>query len=145
MVNVNTQLQEEHADQLNNMVTTIGNFNIVQGWRKKSSEIIEVLLEAGRHDLVPVFKNYLAGAMIALIHSELSEGLEGLRKDLFDDHLHHRKMVEAEMADVVIRVFDFCDAFDIPLGDVVVEKDTYNHHREDHKFENRMKQNGKKF
>lgn len=83
--------------------------------------------------------------MIALIHSELSEGLEGLRKNLMDDHLPHRKMVTAEMADVLIRVFDFADAFDLNLGDVVVEKDAYNHHREDHKLENRMKDGGKKF
>jgi hypothetical protein len=145
MVNSRTQLEEEDGVHLDKMVTTIGNFNIIQGWRKKSNDIIEVLEDAGRYDLVPVFKNYLAGAMIALIHSELSEGLEGLRKDLMDDHLKGRPMVEAEMADVIIRVFDFADAFNLDLGGAVVEKDAYNHHREDHKMENRMKEGGKKF
>lgn len=145
MVNMRTQLTGDHAEQLNDMVTTIGNFNIIQGWRNKSNEIVETLINAGRKDLVPIFKNYLAGAMIALIHSELSEGLEGLRKNLMDDHLTHRKMVEAEMADVIIRVFDFADAFDLELGETVVEKDEFNHHRDDHKLENRMKEGGKKF
>lgn len=43
----------------------------------------------------------------ALIVSELCEALEGERKDRMDDHLPHRKMAEVEMADTVIRVFDF--------------------------------------
>jgi hypothetical protein len=141
----NTQLKPEVAGQINDMVKTIGHFNLKQGWRNKSQEIINTLVGAGRFDLVPAFQNYLAGAMIALIHSELSEGLEGLRKNLMDDHLPHRTMVAAEMADVMIRVFDFADAFNLNLGDVVVEKDAYNHHREDHKLENRMKDGGKKF
>jgi hypothetical protein len=144
-MNGNTQLGPGVAASLNGMVTTIGNFNMIQGWRKKSDEIVKVLKAAGREDLVPVFLNYQYAAMIALIHSELSEGLEGLRKNLMDDHLTHRKMIEAEMADVQIRLFDLCDVLDIPLGDVVVEKDAYNHHREDHKLENREKVGGKKF
>jgi len=142
---MNNQLDFKVAVQLNNMVDTIGEFNKVQGWCKKSDEIVRVLKDAGREDLVPVFQNYLYAAMIALIHSELSEGLEGLRKNLMDDHLTHRKMIAAEMADVQIRLFDLCDVLTIPLGDVVVEKDAYNHHRDDHKLENRMKEGGKKF
>lgn len=41
---------------------------------------------------------------IALIHSEASEALGGIRKDLNDDHLPNRKMEVAELADVVIRI-----------------------------------------
>jgi NTP pyrophosphatase (non-canonical NTP hydrolase) len=139
------ELGPEVATQLNDMVLRIGNFNIIQGWRNKSQEIVSTLIGAGREDLIPVFKNYLAAAMIALIHSELSEGLEGLRKNLMDDHLPHRKMVEAEMADVIIRVFDFADAFGLDLGGAVIEKDAYNHHREDHREEVRNAPGGKKF
>jgi hypothetical protein len=42
-----------------------------------------------------------------LIISELAEAMEGLRKDLMDDKLPHRKMEEVELADFVIRVCDF--------------------------------------
>src|SRR5690606_34482374 len=43
------------------------------------------------------------GECIALMHSELSEALEGIRKNSNDDHLPHRKSVEVELADTLIR------------------------------------------
>lgn len=49
--------------------------------------------------------------LLALVISELSEALEGERKDLMDDHLTHRKMAEVEMADTVIRLLDFAGGF----------------------------------
>ena len=38
------------------------------------------------------------GERFALIHSEITEAFEGERKDLMDDHLTHRRMVEAPMS-----------------------------------------------
>ncbi len=78
--------------------------------------------------------------MIALIHSELSEALEGHRKSLMDDHLPNRSMTEVELADVLIRVGDlagYLGAWNMEA--VVKEKMEYNLHREDHKLENRKK------
>ena len=43
----------------------------------------------------------------SLIHSELSEAMEGDRKDLMDDHLSHYKMFWVELADFSIRCFDY--------------------------------------
>ncbi len=43
---------------------------------------------------------------IALIHSELSEALEGHRKNLPDDKLDHRPGLEVEMADAILRDTD---------------------------------------
>jgi NTP pyrophosphatase (non-canonical NTP hydrolase) len=92
---------------------------------------------------------YLAGAVvaqkIALIHSEASEGLEGARKDLMDDKLPHRKMLEVELADAVIRIFDLAGALDYDLGGAIAEKLAYNAQRADHKPENRSLDGGKKF
>ena len=85
------------------------------------------------------------GELIALMHSELSEALEGLRKDRMDDHLPHRKMVEVELADTIIRILDFAGAFGLDLDGAVSEKLAYNKKRSDHKKENREKENGKKF
>lgn len=82
---------------------------------------------------------------IALCHSELSEALEGFRKDLMDDHLTNRRMAEVELADTVIRIFDLAGAMGYDLSGAIVEKMEYNKHRSDHKLENRNKVNGKKF
>lgn len=84
------------------------------------------------------------GEMIALIHSELSECLEGFRKNKMDDHLPHRKMEEVEMADTVIRIFDYCKGHGLDLIGAMVEKLEYNKNRADHKMENRLKADGKK-
>lgn len=85
------------------------------------------------------------GEMIALIHSEISEALEGERKSLMDDHLPNRKMVEVEMADTVIRIMDYCGRFGYDIGGALVDKLEYNRNRKDHKIENRVKDGGKKF
>lgn len=85
------------------------------------------------------------GVRIALMHSELSEALEGLRKDIYDDHLKDRKMVEVELADTIIRILDFAGLKGYDLGGAMVDKLIYNQNRLDHKKENRIKYGGKKF
>lgn len=85
------------------------------------------------------------GELMMLMVTELAEGFEGVRKDLWDDKLPHRKMVEVEMADAVIRIFDFCGAFNLDIEGAVREKMAFNAQREDHKPENRRKQGGKAF
>lgn len=83
--------------------------------------------------------------LLCLIHSEVSEALEGFRKDLMDEKLTHRKMLEVELADAAIRIFDMAGAFDMDLAGAIAEKLEYNNKRADHKPENRIKAGGKKF
>lgn len=85
------------------------------------------------------------GERIALMHSELSEALEGIRKGLMDDKLPHRKMEEVELADTIIRILDYAGFYGFDLGGAIIEKLEYNAKREDHKFENRLKEGGKAF
>ncbi len=82
---------------------------------------------------------------LCLIHSEISEAMEGDRKGLKDDHLPQRDMREVELADAVIRIFDLAGAYDMDLGGAIVEKLTYNQQRADHKLENRAKEGGKAY
>lgn len=85
------------------------------------------------------------GEMIALMHSELSEALEGVRKNLKDEKLPHRSAEEVELADLLIRVFDYAGAYGIDLDGAVAEKRAYNKTRVDHSLEARRAANGKKF
>ena len=85
------------------------------------------------------------GEMIALMHSELSEMLEAERKNLMDEKLPHRKGTEVEMADLLIRAFDYAGAYALDLDGAVAEKRAYNRTRQDHTREARLAANGKKW
>lgn len=83
--------------------------------------------------------------MLCLIHSEISEAMEGYRKNLMDDKLPHRTMLEVELADTVIRICDMAGGLGLDLDGAINEKLEFNANRADHKIENRLKANGKKF
>ena len=85
------------------------------------------------------------GELLCLIHSEISEAMEGERKDLMDDKLPHRKMAEVELADALIRIFDYAAGFGYDLQGAFDEKMAFNANRADHKHEARQASGGKKW
>lgn len=91
------------------------------------------------------FGKALVAEKLALVHSEVSEGLEGHRKGKMDDHLPHRLMLEVELADAIIRIADLAGALGLDLGGAVAEKLAYNANRPDHKLENRAAEGGKAY
>ena len=71
------------------------------------------------------------GEKIALMHSELSEALEGLRAaNPPDKHCPEFTSAEVELADVIIRIFDLCGRQGWKIGDALVAKYTVNQGRE---------------
>jgi hypothetical protein len=95
------------------------------------------------HTGEPIERN--VGELLCLVHSEISEAMEGHRKNLMDDKLPHRTMFEVELADAMIRIMDIAGGMNLDLSGAIREKLIYNANREDHKVENRLKENGKKY
>tara|TARA_Y100000592_G_scaffold54802_1_gene86370 strand:- start:16 stop:351 length:336 start_codon:yes stop_codon:yes gene_type:complete len=73
------------------------------------------------------------GELIALMHSELSEALEehrnghSVEKVYYNDNKPNKpEGVAVELADCVIRIFDFCGRYDIDLESILKLKMEYN-------------------
>ena len=85
------------------------------------------------------------GELLMLIVSEIAEAMEGDRKDLMDDHLPHRKMIEVELADAMIRILDMAAGLNLDIAGAMSEKLEYNTRRKDHTKEAREASGGKKY
>jgi hypothetical protein len=120
---------------------------LVDAINKLSEEIHESNVKAGWWTDLKTGekKERNVGELLCLVHSEISEAMEGHRKNLMDDKLPHRKMFEVELADALIRIFDIAGAHGMDLGGAISEKRDYNSVRADHKVENRLKDDGKKY
>lgn len=121
---LNTVITKEEIDAINSVMNKLHQTSKNAGWYNKPRE---------------------DGTFIALIHSEVSEALEGVRKGLMDDHLPHRSMVEVEMADAIIRILDYVGFKGLDIGGAIAEKNEYNKTRQDHKLESRNSVGGKSF
>jgi NTP pyrophosphatase (non-canonical NTP hydrolase) len=85
------------------------------------------------------------GELFMLMVSEIAEAMEGVRKDKMDDHLPQYKSETVELADCLIRIFDYAGNYGLNIGEALVDKMAYNAKRPDHKPENRALAGGKKF
>lgn len=74
------------------------------------------------------------GTLIALVHSELSEALEEVRKGKPENLIYFKDSkpegMPIELADAVIRIMDICGYYGIDLEDVIRIKHQYNQTRE---------------
>ena len=116
-------------------------------------------LSSAHRDMILHYWPCFIACKIALIHAEVSEGLEAHRKDLMDDKLCHRLGLETEIADAMIRQFDLAGGMSraarlgvvtpgfhhMNLGTAVQEKRGFNLIRPDHKLTARRASGGKKY
>jgi NTP pyrophosphatase (non-canonical NTP hydrolase) len=91
----------------------------------------------------PIERN--KGELLMLMVSEIAEAMEGERKGLMDDKLPHRPMAEVELADTLIRIFDYAGEHGYDLEGAYREKLAYNAQRADHKPKARIGDGGKKW
>lgn len=124
---------KDTAEALEQLISVVHQQNKDAGWWD--------LLYDNKHS-EEITTNVLA-TKLALVHSEVSEMLEGLRKGTEDDHLPGRSAEEVEAADILIRLFDYCGYRGLDVVGALFEKLAYNARRSDHKRENRFKPGGK--
>lgn len=111
--------------------------------REVQDHVYEQSKRMGWHDGADTASN--VPTKLCLIHSEVSEAMEGHRKGLMDDKLPHRSMMEVELADAVIRILDLAGALGLDIEGALVEKSNYNLVRADHQLEARAAEHGKKY
>lgn len=85
------------------------------------------------------------GVRFMLMVSEISEAMEGRRKNLKDAHIPHRSSEEVELADAVIRILDYAGYKGLDIGGAIEEKLACNRIRADHSREARSQPGGKEF
>lgn len=141
---------EFHGTRFNAFAQLIHKENEEAGWWKDCGNWLDFECPPGYEENVPsgysiADDKYILSTKIALIHSEVSEMLEGLRKGIPDDHLPERSMEEVEAADIFIRLLDYCGARGLDIDGAIAEKRAYNAQRADHSAAGRASAGGKKF
>lgn len=86
----------------------------------------ECYINSRNHGFWPTDKKRNKGEMLALLHSEVSEMLEAVRKPHADKHCPDFSNEEIEAADVLIRLLDYTHGHKLRLGRATLAKMAFN-------------------
>lgn len=145
MQNDESRQARKITEAANLLVEASHGASVDAGWWKQDKRDLKVVLAHPASPSEQFLGAAIVGQKLCLIHSEVSEAMEGHRKGLMDDKLPHRTMIEVELADAVIRIADLAGALDLDLGGAIAEKMAFNKIRPDHKPENRALPGGKAY
>ncbi len=96
--------------------------NFVSAWNDLQKEIHDNAKEKGWWE-----KERNDGELLALIHSEISEALEGLRAgNPPDDKVPQHSSAAVELADAIVRIMDMAQARGWDVAQALVDKVAYN-------------------
>lgn len=126
------EYEPDIAELINKLGKEISRDNMSKGFYDDDvfmKAVSDTLTDKVKENFLRIWETNRKLARIALMHTELSEAVEGIRKNAMDDKLPHRSMEEVELADALIRILDDAGAYKFDLGGAVVEKLNYNRTR----------------
>lgn len=98
-------------------------------WDRMSQQVHVTHVDKGFAALAKPEDPIWMGNQIALMHGELSEAHESIRKGTNDDKITWRKGYEVELADVIIRVMNFATDSGLDVASALIEKARFNEGR----------------
>lgn len=101
-----------------------------RGWLALASEIYQTGKNAGFYETPATDPKFNHAEKMMLVVSEISEGVEGLRgapfPGIMDDKLPDRPMIEAELADAVIRIMNYGSHCGLDIAAAIIAKNAFN-------------------
>ena len=104
--------------------------SVEHGFWEHNDDVVDHL-DPDNRDVVATYLVTAVPEKLALIHAEVSEALEAVRAgNPPDDKVPEFSGLEAELADVVIRIMDLEQKLDLNVGGAIVAKNKMNEGRE---------------